>query len=66
MKLLKEEARKAKTEEYGPDPVLMKKIGARDFRPNDLSYYKKKIIDKEYLDYAINRIAMELSHFLSR
>ncbi len=66
MKVLKEKASNAAIPEYGPDPVLMKKIGARDYRSRDLSYYKKKIKDREYMDHAINRIAMELSHFLSR
>lgn len=66
MKALEEEVLGSYKESFGPDPVLMKKIGATDQRPNDLDYYKKKIKDKKYIDHAIHRIAMELSHFLSR
>ncbi len=66
MKTLKDETRRVHGDGFGPDPVLMKKIGAQDFRPRDLKYFKKKILDKDYMDHAINRIAMELSHFLSR
>jgi hypothetical protein len=51
---------------YGPDPVLMKKIGKTDNSPRDLGQYKERIADRHYIDFAINRIAMELSHFLSR
>ncbi len=51
---------------YGPDPVLLKKIGRTDDSPRDLGTYKKKVADKQYMEFAINRIAMELSHFLSK
>ena len=50
---------------FGPDPVLMKKTG----NPNlarDIDDFKSKIRDKAYMDHAINRIAMELMHFLSK
>lgn len=68
MKALKEEATfiLSQSERFGPDPVLMKKIGAQGDGERDLSFYKQKILDDDYIDHAINRIAMELSHFLSR
>jgi len=53
-------------EKFGPDPVLMKKKGLSNTEPRDISIYKKKIVDENYLEHAIDRIAMELSHFLSK
>lgn len=50
---------------YGPDPVLMKKKGTPNLS-RDITDFKKKIHDKQYMDHAINRIAMELMHFLAR
>ncbi|MDH5656516.1 MAG: hypothetical protein OEZ34_11440 [Spirochaetia bacterium] len=61
--LLKKEA-KNELEKFGPDPILLRKKGLSDSYPRDISAYKKKIGDKDYLEHAINRIAMELSHFL--
>lgn len=66
MKVMKDGSAIASETDYGPDPVLLKKIGQSVDGSKDLRYYKEKIADKKYLDYAINRIAMELSHFLSR
>lgn len=54
------------TELFGPDPVLMKKQGQLRSEPRDIREYRRKISDKDYLEHAIDRIAMELSHFLSR
>lgn len=51
---------------FGPDPVLVKKKGWGEYEPKDISNYKKKIMDDTYLEHAIDKIAMELSHFLSR
>lgn len=48
------------------DPLLLKKQGLPYFRKKDISYYKKLIGDERYMDHAIRRIAMELSHFLFR
>lgn len=63
--LLKQEV-SLQWEDFGPDPVLLKKKGSPDPRPRDISEYKKKIVDEKYLDHAIDRIAMELSHFLAK
>ena len=63
--LLKQEV-SLQWEDFGPDPILMKKSGNSDPRPRDISEYKKKIVDEKYLDHAIDRIAMELSHFLAK
>lgn len=51
-------------EDEWEDPLVLKKQGIAFFKKKDISYYKKKIIDEKYLDNAINRIAMELSHFI--
>ncbi|MBL8021642.1 MAG: hypothetical protein JNM27_18365 [Leptospirales bacterium] len=61
------EAEETLLEEYvGPDPLLMKKRGLPIQGPRDIKAYKKKIKDATYMDHAINRIAMELMHFLVR
>ena len=51
---------------FGPDPILLRKKGLSGERPRNISEYKKKILDDRYMEHAINRIAMELSHFLSK
>ncbi len=66
MKTLLEKDFRVHWEKFGPDPILMKKKGLPNPQPRDISVYKKKIVDENYLEHAIDRIAMELSHFLSR
>ncbi|MCU0846568.1 MAG: hypothetical protein MUD12_01615 [Spirochaetes bacterium] len=34
--------------------------------PDKIREFKEKIKDKNYLDHAINRIATDLSHYLTR
>ena len=51
--------------EYGPDPVLLKKQGMPSESRN-IEVYRQKIADEDYLNHAINRIAMELSHFIAK
>jgi Zn-dependent oligopeptidase len=51
-------------EEMIQDPLVLKKQGITYLQKKDISYYKKKIIDEKYMEHAINRIAMELSHFI--
>jgi hypothetical protein len=52
--------------EYGPDPIILRKRGlARNIR-NKFELYKQKVDDPSYMDYAINKIALELTHFLSK
>ncbi len=46
------------------DPAILKKQGILYLQKKDLSYYRKKIVDENYMDHAINRIAMELMHFI--
>ena len=65
MKTLLEKDLALESPGYGPDPVLMKKKGTPNI-DRDIKDFKKKIRDKEYMDHAINRIAMELMHFLAR
>ena len=50
----------------GPDPVLLKKRGLSDSNPRNISDYKERIKDKDYMEHAIDRIAMELMHFLAK
>lgn len=66
MKTLLREAVTPQSGAYGPDPVLLKKQGLAGTLNRDISEYKRKIRDDSYIDHAINRIAMELSHFLAR
>lgn len=66
MKTLVEEEETLLAETVGPDPLLMKKRGIPVQGPRDIKAYKKKIRDDVYMDHAINRIAMELMHFLVR
>ena len=66
MKTLLDQDNSVQGGRYGPDPVLMKKKGLSQPIPRDISEYKKKIRDDNYMEHAINRIAMELSHFLSK
>ncbi|MCB1326099.1 MAG: hypothetical protein H7A21_20280 [Spirochaetales bacterium] len=51
---------------FGPDPVLLKKRGLSDSNPRNISDYKERIKDKDYMEHAIDRIAMELMHFLAK
>lgn len=51
--------------DYGPDPVLMKKKGMPSDERN-ISEFKKKIMDDHYMEHAIDRIALELMHFLAK
>jgi hypothetical protein len=39
-----------------------------DFGPDPIKYdlYKRKIEDPGYMEFAINKIAVELTHFLSK
>lgn len=50
---------------FGPDPVLMKKKGT-PYIDRDIDEFKRKISDKDYMEHAIDRIALELMHFLAR
>jgi hypothetical protein len=51
---------------FGPDPIILRKRGqARNVR-SKYGMYKQRIEDPEYMEYAINKIAMELTHFLSK
>ena len=56
----------AETDEFGPDPVLLRKRGMSDTIEKKFRNYKKKVNDPAYMEYAINKIAMEISHFISK
>lgn len=49
---------------FGPDPLLARKQGGQRADSRDIHEYKSKIKDQRYMDHAIDRIAMELMHFL--
>jgi hypothetical protein len=52
--------------EYGPDPVILRKRGISRVAKEKFELYKKKIEDPDYMEFAINKIALELTHFLSK
>lgn len=64
MKETLEKDREVLEEDFGEDPVVLRKQGIASNEHRDISAFKKKIIDEKYMEHAINRIAMELSHFL--
>ena len=66
MKTLLDQVKPVKGVDFGPDPLLIKKKGESNPYPQNVSEYKKKIHDSRYMEHAINRIAMELMHFLSK
>ncbi|MCB1308618.1 MAG: hypothetical protein KDK30_10575 [Leptospiraceae bacterium] len=62
--LEKESRSRSGQQRFGPDPVLMKKQGLAGSQPREIKEFKARIKDPAYMDHAINRIAMELMHFL--
>lgn len=52
--------------QYGPDPVLLRKRGVARIAKERFELYKRRIEDPAYMEYAINKIASELTHFLSK
>ncbi|ASV11543.1 MULTISPECIES: hypothetical protein [Leptospira] len=55
----------AESENFGPDPVILRKRGM-PVKKRKFEDYKKKLEDPSYIDFAIDKIAMEISHFLSK
>lgn len=53
-------------EDFGPDPILLRKRGISRKMNGKFEIYKKRINNPMYLEYAINKIAVELTHFLSK
>ena len=49
---------------FGPDPLLQRKKGLKDTLSRDTLGYKDKIKDASYMRHAIDKIAVELMHFL--
>jgi hypothetical protein len=54
------------SEKYGPDPILLRKKGLSNTNKKEFDDYKKMVDDPGYMQFAINKIALELSHFLSK
>lgn len=52
-------------EEFGPDPLMMRKTGQKRSRVK-IATFKKRLKDERYIDHAIDKIAQELTHFLSK
>ncbi len=52
--------------DYGPDPVILRKRGLARNTHSKFDLYKKKLEDPYYMEFAINKIAMELTHFLTK
>ena len=66
MKTILAQEKRVHAVNFGPDPLLLKKQGQTEIISRDVNVYKKKIRDNSYMDFAINRIALELMHFLSK
>ncbi len=49
---------------FGPDPILYRKKGLSDSLNHNISDYREKLKDKHYIHHAIDKIAVELMHFL--
>lgn len=65
--LLKKENKKeneAVLDSFGPDPVILRKKGLRQFANKNMQEFKSRINDEVYLTHAIDRIAVELMHHL--
>jgi hypothetical protein len=56
----------AEVAEYGPDPVMLRKSGQSLKIRKRSEAYKKRIEDPSYMDFAIDKIAVELLHFISK
>lgn len=64
MKILAEKNLAKDDWKFGPDPLLQRKQGLKDTPPRDILEYKEKIEDASYMRYAIDKVALELMHFL--
>ena len=51
---------------FGPNPIILRKRGIYRDMQNKYDLYKRKIEDPGYMEFAINKIAVELTHFLSK
>ncbi|MBX7057410.1 MAG: hypothetical protein K1X75_05045 [Leptospirales bacterium] len=65
MKTLLDQEAPVEAKDFGLDPVLLKKRGL-PYPHRNIAEFKRKISDDGYMDHAINRIALELMHFLAR
>ena len=52
--------------DFGPDPIILRKRGISRNLQNKYDLYKRKIEDPGYMEFVINKIAVELTHFLSK
>ncbi len=66
MKKYKTVGNLAELDKFGPDPIILRKKGVTSTAKKKFDLYKKRLDDPNYMDFAINKIAMELSHFLSK
>lgn len=66
MKKIAVQGNLAEVSDYGPDPVMLRKSGRSTKNSRKSEAYKKRIEDPTYMDFAINKIAVELLHFIQK
>ncbi|WCL47930.1 hypothetical protein [Leptospira sp. GIMC2001] len=66
MKKLLVQGNLAEAPSYGPDPVMLRKSGQASKLKKKSESYKQRIDDPSYMDFAIDKIAVELLHFISK
>ncbi|MCC5813325.1 MAG: hypothetical protein JJT78_01095 [Leptospira sp.] len=66
MKKLAVQGNLAEIIDYGPDPVMLRKSGQSQKKKRISVAYKKRIEDPSYMDFAIDKIAVELLHFIQK
>ncbi|MCG9874244.1 MAG: hypothetical protein O9346_03240 [Leptospiraceae bacterium] len=66
MKKLSIQGNLAESTGFGPDPVMLRKSGQSSKIIKKSESYKKRILDPNYMDFAIDKIAVELLHFISK
>lgn len=66
MKKIAVQGNLAQVSDYGPDPVMLRKSGQSQKKKKISNNYKKRLDDPSYMDFAINKIAVELLHFIQK
>ena len=66
MKKLSIQGNLAESTGFGPDPVMLRKSGQSSKIIKKSESHKKRILDPNYMDFAIDKIALELLHFISK
>lgn len=66
MKKITVQGNLAEVGDFGPDPVMLRKSGQSSKIVKRSEAYKKRLEDPTYMDFAIDKIAVELLHFISK